>query len=257
MKNDRRAGCDMNLREDILRYARDKYKTEPEYLWRRFPRYAVLRHDDNRKWYGLIMDVPRENLGLQGKERVDILNVKLSDPFYADMLTRQEGYFKGYHISRGNWISMLLDGTVAMKEIQSLMDESFLVTSKKYRKTKERPPKEWLIPANPKYYDVLHAFDKKGEIDWKQGNGILIGDTVFMYAAAPISAILYKCTVTMTNIPYDYSENGLTIKSLMKIKLLKRYEPDDFTFELLKEDYGIYAVRGPRYVPNSLSEALK
>ena len=52
----------MNLREDILRYARDKYKTEPEYLWRRFPRYAVLRHDDNRKWYGLIMDVPRKNL---------------------------------------------------------------------------------------------------------------------------------------------------------------------------------------------------
>ena len=86
---------------------------------------------------------------------------------------------------------------------------------------------------------------------------ILVGDTVFMYAAASISAILYKCTVTKTNIPYNYSENGLTIKSLMKIKLLKRYEPDDFTFELLKEDYGIYAVRGPRYIPNSLSEALK
>ncbi len=137
------------------------------------------------------------------------------------------------------------------------MDESFIVTSKKYRKAQERPPKEWLIPANPKYYDVLHAFDKKDEIDWKQGNGILVGDTVFMYAAAPISAILYKCKVTKTDIPYDYSENGLTIKSLMKIKLLKGYEPNDFTFELLKEEYGIYAVRGPRGIPNSLSEALK
>ena len=92
----------MTLREDVLQYVHEKYKTEPEYLWRRFPRYAVLRHEDNRKWYGIIMDVPRENLGLHGKERVDILNVKLSDPSYADMLTRQEGYFKGYHISRGN-----------------------------------------------------------------------------------------------------------------------------------------------------------
>ncbi len=46
-------------------------------------------------------------------------------------------------------------------------------------------------------------------------------------------------------------------KSLMKIKLLKGYEPNDFTFELLKEEYGIYAVRGPRGIPNSLSEALK
>ena len=247
----------MTLREDVLRYVHEKYETEPEYLWRRFPRYAVLRHEDNRKWYGIIMDVPRENLGLHGKERVVIINVKLSDPSYADMLTRQEGYFKGYHISRGNWVSVLLDGTVAMKEIQRLMDESFIVTSKKYRKTKERPAKEWLIPANPKYYDVLHAFDKKGEIDWKQGNGILVGDTVFVYAAAPISSILYQCKVTKTDIPYDYSENGLTIKALMKIKLTKRYKPDEFPFTLLKEEYGIYAIRGPRGIPHSLSEALK
>ena len=43
----------------------------------------------------------------------------------------------------------------------------------------------------------------------------------------------------------------------MKIKLLKRYQPDRFTFEVLKEEYGIYAVRGPRGIPNSLSAALK
>lgn len=247
----------MTLREDILQYVHEKYKTEPEYLWRRFPRYTVLRRGDNHKWYGIIMDVPRENLGLHGKERVDILNVKLSDPSYADMLTRQEGYFKGYHISRGNWISVLLDGTVAMKDIQSLIDESFIVTSKKYRRAKERPPKEWLIPANPKYYDVLHAFDEKDEIDWKQGNGVIVGDTVFMYAAAPVSSILYRCKVTKTDIPYDYSEGGLTIKALMKIKLTKRYKSDEFPFTLLKEEYGIYAIRGPRGIPHSLSEALK
>lgn len=87
------------LRDDLLRLVKEKYKTEPEYLWRRFPRYAVLRHED---WYGLIMDVLRENLGLRGTGRVDVLNVKLADTSYADMLIHQEGYFKGYHISRGN-----------------------------------------------------------------------------------------------------------------------------------------------------------
>ena len=90
------------LRAEVLRHAKNKYLTEPEYLWRRFPRYSVLRHDDNRKWYGIIMDVPRENLGIHGKDRVDILNVKLADTSYADMLIHQKGYFKGYHISRGN-----------------------------------------------------------------------------------------------------------------------------------------------------------
>jgi hypothetical protein len=44
---------------------------------------------------------------------------------------------------------------------------------------------------------------------------------------------------------------------LMKIRLLKRYAPEQFTFEVLKSEYGIYAIRGPRGVPNSLSSALK
>jgi predicted DNA-binding protein (MmcQ/YjbR family) len=245
------------LREEVLQYASDKYKTKPEYLWRRFPNYAVLRHADNRKWYGIIMDVPRENLGLKGSERVDIINVKISDASYVGMLIRQEGYFKGYHISRGNWVSVLLDGSVPMKDIQSLIDESFIVTSKKWKKVKERLPKEWLVPANPKHYDIAHAFDNTDEIDWKQGRGIVADDTVFIYSAAPISAILYKCKVIQTNIPYDYSKNGLTIKSLMKIKLIKRYKSDEFPFSLLKEEYGIYAVRGPRGISHSLSEALK
>lgn len=35
------------------------------------------------------------------------------------------------------------------------------------------------------------------------------------------------------------------------------YTPEKFTFDVLKEEYGIFAVRGPRGIPSSLSEALK
>ncbi len=83
------------------------------------------------------------------------------------------------------------------------------------------------------------------------------GDTVFMYVGSPVSAILYKCKVTETDITYQYQDDNLTIKALMKIKLLKRYNADKFTFEVLKDEYGIYAIRGPRGITNSLSAALK
>ena len=43
----------------------------------------------------------------------------------------------------------------------------------------------------------------------------------------------------------------------MKIRMLKRYESGRFPLKKLREEYGIYAVRGPRGVPYSLSEALK
>ena len=72
-----------------------------------------------------------------------------------------------------------------------------------------------------------------------------------------MSAILYKCKVTKTDIPYQYNDGKIQIRALMKIKLLKRYKPTGFPFERLKDEYGIFAVRGPRGVPNSLSEALK
>ena len=78
-----------------------------------------------------------------------------------------------------------------------------------------------------------------------------------MYAAAPVSAVLYKCRITETDIPCDYSRGVLTIKALMKIQLLKRYKPSRFTFERLRDEYGIFAVRGPRGIPHSLSQALK
>ena len=77
-----------------------------------------------------------------------------------------------------------------------------------------------------------------------------------MYVAAPVSAVLYKCKVIETDIPYHFDDGNVHMKSLMKIRLLREYETDRFTFERLGRDYGIYAVRGPRGIPDSLSEAL-
>lgn len=245
-----------SIREDVIRYVKKKYKAEIEHLWARYPSYGIFRHGDNQKWFGLVMDIPRAKLGLTGDAIVDILNVKLDSPLLVDLLTQQEGYFPGYHISRGNWVSILLDGTVPLEDICGLVDKSYQVTASAKTKRAVRPPKEWIIPSNPQYFDIVHAFDSVKEINWKQGAGIKKGDTVFMYVGAPVSAILYKCKVTETDIPYRFQREGLTIRSLMKIRLLKRYDPSRFTFDVLKEQYSIFAVLGPRGVPEGLSEDL-
>ena len=247
----------MMLRENVIGYIRGKYHHEIEYPWMRFPSYGVFRHPDNQKWYALMMDIPRSRLGLPCDDPVDVLNVKLNDLLLRDILIRREGFFPGYHISKGNWISILLDGTVAFEEICSLIDTSYQAAASAKTRKAIRPPREWLIPSNPKYYDSIHAFDDTDEISWKQGAGIKTGDIVFMYIGAPASAIYYKCVVTETDIPWQYEREGLTIRSLMRIRLLKRYDPERFTFSVLNQEYGIFAVRGPRGVPPKLSEALR
>ena len=246
-----------SFRDELFAYVKKKYRTSPEYLWMRYPNYAVLRHGDNQKWFALIMDVPGPKLGLDRKDNVDMLSVKMRDPLLADILVRQEGFLRGYHIGKGNWISILLDGTVAFEEIRKWLDESFMATASQETKYKRRPPKEWIVPANPKFYDVIAAFEKADEINWKQGKGIKTGDTIFLYVAAPVSAILYKCRVTKTDIPFRFDNGEVHMSSIMKIKLLKRYDPNRFTFDVLGKEYGIFAVRGPRGIPESLSEALK
>ena len=246
-----------SMRDEILDYIRKTYGGEIEYPWMRYPDYGVVRHKDNQKWYALFMDLPRSKLGLAGDEMTDVLNIKLSDFFTRDFLLQRDGFFPGYHIARGNWISVLLDGTVDPEEICHLVDVSYKATASAKTKNAIRPPKEWIIPSNPKYYDSIHAFDDTDEIRWKQGKGIRTGDIVFLYIGLPVSAIMYKCVVTETDIPWNFRREGLNINSLMGIRLLKRYDPKQFTFEVLNNEYGIFAVRGPRGIPHKLSEALK
>ena len=88
------------------------------------------------------MDIPREKLGLEGSEHVDIMNVKLGDPMLVDMIVRKPGYFYGYHITRSNWISILLDGTVPLEEICRWIDESYAVTASRKKKEKKQKTKE-------------------------------------------------------------------------------------------------------------------
>ena len=245
------------MRQTVFDYIKKKYRVSPEYPWRKYDGNAVFRHTDNNKWFALVMDVDASSLGLPGGASVDVIDLKIDDLFFRDMLIREDGILPAYHMNKMHWITVLLDGTVPDEKVYDLLDMSFLATASAKKKETIRPPKEWIIPANPKYYDIEHAFDDADEIDWKQGAGIKKGDTVFLYVAAPVSAILYQCKVTETDIPWQYADRNLTITALMKIRLQKRFAPDRFPFETLKEEYGIYAVRGPRGIPNSLSEALK
>lgn len=244
-------------RQTVYDYIKKKYKAVPEYPWRKYPGHAVFRHKDNNKWFALQAGISGDKVGVPEKEYVDVINLKVDDMFFRDLLVQEDGIMPAYHMNKMHWISVLLDGTVPEEKVFDLIDMSFMATASAKKKEKIRPPKEWIIPANPKYFDIVHAFDDKDLINWKQGAGIKKGDTVFMYVAAPVSAVLYKCKVIETDIPYEHENKYITIRALMKIKLQKRYAPDRFTFGVLKEEYGIFAVRGPRGIPNSLSAALK
>ena len=169
-----------------------------------------------------------------------------------------KGYLPGYHRNKAHWITVLLDGTVPLDNIKQLIDESYYMTAgAKEKKKKQRlGPRDWIIPANPKYFDVVQAFEEREIIDWKQSSDVHVGDLIYMYVGAPFSALMYKCKAIEVDIPYRYETRDLTIKKVMKIQLLCKYESDFMPLERMRNEYGVYSVRGPRSMPNSLKEEL-
>lgn len=120
----------MISRNDIFNYVKLQFETVPEYLWAKFPNYAVLRHKDTSKWYGVIMNVSKDKLGLCGNEIIDVLNVKCN-PLLIGSLLKAKGYLPAYHMNKENWISIQLNSNIKKQDIFYLLNLSFEITNTK------------------------------------------------------------------------------------------------------------------------------
>ena len=173
-----------STRRGLFTHAAACYHDQPEYLWATAPNYAVLRHPENRKWYALVMDLPREKLGLPGGGITDVVELKC-DPAMAGSLRGRPGILPGYHMNRENWITVLLDGSFDPGQLAFLLDISHSLTGLRRQKAKApRLNRDWLIPANPAYYDIEQDLGRDGHILWKQTARVQAGDTVYIYMAA-------------------------------------------------------------------------
>ena len=118
-------------------YIRQQYGTEPEYPWHDWN--AVLRHNDNNKWYGVVLEVSADKLGLPEAGIIDVLNVK-SDPLLIGSLRGQDGYFPAYHMNKEKWLSIQLGKPELDDAIKDLLSLSYELTAPKKRNRK--------LPAN-------------------------------------------------------------------------------------------------------------
>ena len=64
--------------------------------------------EDKGKWYGLMMEVPLQKLGVTSKADALILNVKIH-PEDKERLLSTDGIFEAYHMNKKHWISIALN----------------------------------------------------------------------------------------------------------------------------------------------------
>lgn len=106
-----------------------KYNIHPEYLWQKFPQYAVFRHQDNSKWFAILMNILGEKIGLKTAEIVWIVHVK-ANPKMVGVLRMMKGIYPAYHMNKEHWISLNL-AEVDEELLWILLAESVILTAKK------------------------------------------------------------------------------------------------------------------------------
>ena len=112
----------------IMALVQEKCGNQLEYLWEKSPDTAVLRHEDNQKWYAILMRIPWDRLDKGREGLVEAVNLKHDQ--VADLLS-QDGIYPAFHMNKRYWISLPLDDTLTDKKVLELFDRSWFLTSKK------------------------------------------------------------------------------------------------------------------------------
>ena len=112
----------------IMSQLQEKYGDQLEYLWEKSPDTAVLRHEDSKKWYAVLMRIPWDRLDKGREGQVEAVNLKHDQ--VADLLS-QKGIYPAFHMNKRYWISLSLDETLSDEDVLDLLETSWNLTLKK------------------------------------------------------------------------------------------------------------------------------
>lgn len=113
--------------KQIIKYIKEKYNDDLEFLWEKYDDCAIWRNKSNNKWYGLLMTIAEEKLGLKSNKEIEVLNLKYQKD-EIDKVVDNKGIFPGYHMNKRSWISIVLDDTIDNKYIKELIDNSYILS---------------------------------------------------------------------------------------------------------------------------------
>lgn len=116
--------------QGIIKYIREGYGDELEFLWPKFSNNAIWRNKTNQKWYALLMAISGDKLGLGSNKPVEIIDLRFDKGAALDFAHSNEHVLPGYHMNKNNWITILLDDGMPFAQIMDLVDNSYKISLK-------------------------------------------------------------------------------------------------------------------------------
>lgn len=232
-------------------YLSRTYGDSPEEFGR-FKGIFTFRHPNNQKWYALATTLPLSKLTVGQKtfpverltDTVEVLNIKFKPQEREELLSKPSIY-PSYHMNKQHWVTLVLDGGLADEELLALVAESRRLVGQQGR-TSDLAEGYWLIPANPKHYDIDQDFAASRFVIWPQKKGVKVGHLVYIYLTAPYRCLRYACRVA--EVMPDRQD--------MVLECLEIFPDDRYPIDFLKQ-HGVAAVRSTRRLTAALVTALE
>ena len=94
------------LARGILSFAETEWGETPEFLWKSFPDYAVMRRKDTDKWYALRARLTADKVGGSKKDIIEVVNLRRTEGMDGSR------FLPAYHMNKKTWTTVILDGTI-------------------------------------------------------------------------------------------------------------------------------------------------
>ena len=92
----------------------------------------VFRHQSNRKWFCIMMDIPKRTLDINEEEKITVVNLK-SDFNMISSVLYEKGFYPAYHMNKEHWISVAIE-EAENEKIKLLIDISYEKTMQKIKR---------------------------------------------------------------------------------------------------------------------------
>lgn len=110
--------------KEVIKYIKEKYNDDLEYLWKRFPENAIWRNNTNNKWYGALLIISERKLEIASDKMIEIIDLRYQKEQIKEIIDNKTIY-AGYHMNKDNWITIKLDKSVQLEKIFELIDNSY------------------------------------------------------------------------------------------------------------------------------------
>ena len=116
------------ITKQIIKYTQEKYNSEPEFLWEKFPTYCIFRNCKTKKWFAVIGTISKNKVdkNLKSTDIVEIIDLRAPKEDVPELI-KQDNIYPGWHMNKKSWITIILDGSMSSKDIKKYIDSSYLL----------------------------------------------------------------------------------------------------------------------------------